>query len=284
MLRSGFFNSKNHDKKYYSSDISRLFNALITDGIFQNIGQRFNVRPGTGMQVVVSTGMSYINSTWTFNDTDYVVNIDEVPYVSGFKRIDGVFIRSFDVNSINYRDNELYYMKGTETSSTPSIPVPTAEEGEVFTPICYITVSNGDEEITASAIRNVVGTSESPFITGILETADISSLFSQWEAQWNDWVNSETSDFATWMTNKRTDFDEWFDRLKITLSGDVAGNLQMQIDDNSNGIREVTSNVNELGYQLSQKFLFNGQPISNIDFRLDGDVLNISITEVNNGN
>ena len=87
MIRSGFFNSNNHDKQYYTSDISKLLNALVNDGIFENIGGHFSARPGTGMQVVISPGMSYINSTWTLNDSDHIVDIDVAPYVSGFSRI-----------------------------------------------------------------------------------------------------------------------------------------------------------------------------------------------------
>ena len=100
MLSSGFFNSNNHDKKYYASDLSRLFNALITDGIFENVGNRFVARAGEGMTVIIQSGMAYFNSTWTVNDADYVVDINPAPYVTGFKRIDGIFLRSFPETAI----------------------------------------------------------------------------------------------------------------------------------------------------------------------------------------
>ena len=86
MLRSGFFSSKNHDRLYYNSDISRLFNSLIIDGVFQNVGNKFIARPGTGMEVIIPSGLAYFNSTWIFNDTDYVVSINAAPIVAGPKK------------------------------------------------------------------------------------------------------------------------------------------------------------------------------------------------------
>lgn len=241
MIRSGFFNATNHDKQYYASDISRLFNALVNDGIFENIGNHFSPRPGAGMQVIIGAGMSYINSTWTLNDSDHVVNIDEAPYVSGYKRIDGIFIRSYNVNNVTTKDNDIYYMKGTETSDTPTAPVPEQTEDEVYTPLCYVTVTNGDTEITAASIRNVIGLSDSPYITGILQTVDISELFNQWSAQWNAWIGMQTRNFNTWNEGMLNDFVEWFNQIKGILSEDAAGNLQNEIDDINTTIASIRS-------------------------------------------
>lgn len=231
-FRSGFFNSKNHDKQYYASDISKLFNSLINPGVFGNVGNKFIARPGEGMQVIVPSGMAWFNSTWTLNDSDVVINIDEAPYVANYSRIDGIFLQIFPVDDSGTRDNGAYYMKGTETSATPSKPVPTATDGELYIPICYITVANGTTSITAAMIENCVGVTETtPFITGILETVDATELLTQWEAQWNDWLNSEKTDFEAWTTDRRTSFDEWFETIKGILDEDVAGHLQNEIDE-----------------------------------------------------
>lgn len=241
MLSSGFFNSSNHDKKYYASDLSRLFNALITDGIFENVGNRFVARAGEGMTVIIQSGMAYFNSTWTVNDADYVVDINPAPYVTGFKRIDGIFLRSFPENAIAHRDNEIYYLEGHEVSENPEKPIPEAVEGEVFTPLCYVTVNNGDNEIPQSNIENYIGKTKAPFVTGIVETVDISDLLRQWQSQWDSWLNSKNrnyegwfsgkeTEFTEWLSEKKAAFTEWFDNLKVVLDGDVAGHLQNEID------------------------------------------------------
>ena len=204
MIRSGFFNSKNHDRLYYNSDMSRLFNSLINDGVFQNIGNKFIAKTGTGMQVIIQSGMAYFNSTWIFNDTDYIQAIDAAPIVAGFSRIDGIFLKMGPVDDQNERLNSIYYMAGTPASQDVQRPVPTPTDGEVYIPICYVTVDTDVTEITAAKITNAIGTADCPFVTGILETVEISELLTQWGAQWNEWL-------AAKQANADLEWDEWFE-------------------------------------------------------------------------
>ncbi len=228
MFRSGFFNAKNHDKQYYSSDVSKLFNSLINPGVFENVGNKFIVRPGTGMQVIVPSGMAWFNSTWTVNDSDEVIILDEAPYVANYNRIDAIFLRVYPENDTTVRDNTAYYVKGTETSGAPTKPVPTPTDDELYIPLCYITVNHGTTAITVAMIENCVGTNVCPFITGILETAHISDLLVQWQAQWNEWLTSEQNNFET-----------WFESIRGQLDEDAAGHLQNEIND----INDVLSNL-----------------------------------------
>lgn len=264
MLSSGFFNSNNHDKKYYASDLSRLFNALITDGIFENVGNRFVARAGEGMTVVIQSGMAYFNSTWTINDADYVVNINPAPYVNGFKRIDGIFLRSFPETAVVHRDNEIYYLKGREVSENPEKPTPVAVEGEVFTPLCYVTVNNGDNKISQSNIENNIGKTKTPFVTGIVETVDISDLLSQWQSQWDSWLNSKNRNYEEWLSGKKTAFTDWFNNLKVVLDGDVAGHLQNEIDAlQPVRKRTLTNLLDPSMYIITSKITQNGITITN---------------------
>lgn len=241
MLRSGFFNSKNHDKLYYNSDISRLFNSLIIDGVFQNVGNKFIARPGTGMEVIIPSGLAYFNSTWIFNDTDYVVSINTAPIVAGFSRVDGIFLKMLAEDDLGERDNTIYYMAGIPASSNPQRPVPTVLNNEKYIPICYVTVSVNDTSISAAKITNMVGTSSCPFVSGILNTIDADELFTQWAAQFNEWMTDNDTayqtwkqthegDFDTWSEDRKDAFDAWFANIQYILDGDVAGHLQNEID------------------------------------------------------
>ncbi len=254
MLRSGFFNSKNHDKLYYNSDISRIFNSLIIDGIFQNIGGKFIARPGSGMQVIIPSGMAYFNSTWLFNDTDYIVNLNAAPIQTGFSRIDGVFLKMGPEDDItDERENTIYYMAGTPASQNQQRPVPTVDHGEQYIPICYILVGANVTEITAANITNMVGTNSAPFLSGILTTISAGELLAQWEAQFNDWMASNNSDLQEWETQKKNDFDEWFANIVYILDGDVAGHLQNEIDALSD---DITAINNKLKSDNNQNFQF----------------------------
>ena len=242
MFSSGFFNSINHDRLYYPSDISRLFNSLLNDGVFENVGDKLIARAGTGMQVIIGSGMAWFNSSWSVNDSDYVVNIDEAPYISGYSRIDGIFLQCYPVDDTVIRENSIYYMAGTQSSGTPSKPVPTSENDEVYIPLCYVTVAYGDTSITGSMIENCVGaTTTTPFINGILETVNASTILGQWQSQFTEWMADEQNDFTEWMADEQNDFNEWmadeqndfnewFANIQYVLDGDAAGHLQTEID------------------------------------------------------
>jgi hypothetical protein len=238
MIRSGFFNSRNHDKLYYNSDISRLFNSLINDGVFQNIGNKFIAKPGTGMQVIIPSGMAYFNSTWIFNDTDYIQPINAAPIVADFSRIDGIFLKMGPADDQGERENTIYYMAGTPASQNVQKPIPTVENDEVYVPICYVTVETDVQSITAAKIENCVGTDVCPFVSGILKTISAEELLTQWEAQWNEWLilkqtnaNAEwDSWFNTATTNDGAAWQLWFDSVKEDLATVEVGELKNKVD------------------------------------------------------
>ncbi len=238
MVRSGFYNSKNHDRLYYNSDVSKLFNSLIKDGIFANVGDKFVVRAGTGMQVIIPSGLAWFNSTWIANDANYIQAIDAAPIVAGFTRIDGIFLRMGPADDQSYRENAIYYMAGTPGSQDVQRPVPTVENGEVYVPLCYILVEAEVDSITAAKITNMVGTEDAPFITGILETADITDLLTQWSAQWNEWFAAKQNDatlewdewFETNTTNDGAAWQLWFDSVKADLATVEVGELKNKVD------------------------------------------------------
>ena len=238
MIRSGFYNSKSHDRLYYNSDMSRLFNALIIDCVFQNVGDKFIARAGTGMQVIIPSGLAYFNSTWIFNDTDYIQPIDAAPIVAGFTRIDGIFLKMGPEDDQATRENTIYYMAGTPASQGAVKPVPTSENGEKYIPLCYVTVATDITAITASMIQNTVGTDVCPFVSGILKTISAGELLAQWEAQWNEWLaaKKENSDlewdtwFQTATANDGIMWDNWFQSVKDDLATVEVGDLKNKVD------------------------------------------------------
>ena len=43
-VTSGFFDSINGDRKYNAEQMSSIFDGIVTDGVFQNIGEAFRVQ------------------------------------------------------------------------------------------------------------------------------------------------------------------------------------------------------------------------------------------------
>lgn len=203
-VRYGFYNSINHDRKYDALDMGSIFDGLIEDGVFATIGSFLSVSPGTGMQVIVGSGKAWFDHTWTSNDAPLPLDI-ESPDIT-LDRYDAVILETDGTEQV--RANSIKVLKG-EASSNPQHPQMTNTDLVHQHPLAYIQVLHGSTSIDATQIEIVVGTSECPFVTGPLETVSIESLFARWEQE----------------------FDDWFERIKSSLEGDVALNLQKQIDE-----------------------------------------------------
>ena len=199
----GFYDSLNHDRLYNAQQMSAIFDGIINDGVFMSVGNQFHTVAGTGMQVIVKSGRAWFDSTWTLNDAEYPLSIDAADVL--LTRIDAVVL---EVNSeIATRANTIKVVKGTP-ASTPAKPTLTNTATIHQHALAYVTVAKNTTAITNSMIEIVVGKTETPYVTAILQTTDITDLFKKWES----------------------DFQIWFETVRSTLDGDVALNLQNQID------------------------------------------------------
>ena len=68
-IKYGYFNSVNGDRKYNAEDMTMYFKGLVSDGIFQTIGDMFVVTAGDGLTVTVGTGRALVNTHWIENTT-----------------------------------------------------------------------------------------------------------------------------------------------------------------------------------------------------------------------
>lgn len=199
----GFFNSQNGDRKYNAEQMASIFDGLIKDGVYDTVGDIFAVTPGTGMQVLVGSGRAWFDHTWNNNDAQYPLAITAADV--SLPRYDAVVLETNHSDTV--RTNRLRVLTGTPASN-PVKPTMTSTANVKQHPLAYIKVTAGAKSITQSMIQVVVGTSECPFVTGIIDTAQIDALFQQWNGE----------------------FNEWFDNLKAQLSDNVVANLQGQID------------------------------------------------------
>ena len=70
-LTGGFFNSKDHDRRYNAESISRLFDGIIEDGVYETYGDKFIVRQASGMDVTIGSGRAWFDHCWIHNDANY---------------------------------------------------------------------------------------------------------------------------------------------------------------------------------------------------------------------
>lgn len=210
---SGFFNSVDHDRLYDATDISRLFDGLIRDGIFASIGDCLVVKQSNQMNVTVGTGRAWFNHTWSYNDALYPVTIP--PSEILMDRIDAVVLEINSVESV--RANSIKLIKGTP-SSTPTKPALTNTKEVHQYPLAYVTVGKEVTSIRQADIENCVGTSACPFVTGILEVISIEQLIPQWKDILNRFVEENTANFNTWMNGEKQDYQAWLTAAKKEIT------------------------------------------------------------------
>ena len=210
---SGFFNSVDHDRLYDATDISRLFDGLIRDGIFASIGDCLVVKQSNQMNVTVGTGRAWFNHTWSYNDALYPVTIP--PSEILMDRIDAVVLEINSVESV--RANSIKLIKGTP-SSTPTKPALTNTKEVHQYPLAYVTVGKEVTSIRQADIENCVGTSVCPFVTGILEVISIEQLIPQWKDILNRFIEENTANFNTWMNGEKQDYQAWLTAAKKEIT------------------------------------------------------------------
>lgn len=253
-VSSGFFNSLNGDRKYNAAQMSAIFDGLIIDGVFASIGTAFAVKAAGGLTVNIGVGKAWFDHTWTVNDSILPMTAPEAEVL--LDRIDAVVLEVNGMESV--RENTIKFVKGNP-SSAPSRPTLTNEGNVHQYPLCYIYRKYGTAVINQADITPMVGTESTPFVTGILQTISLDELLGKWQDELDrftdarsqevdNWIAQEESDFTTWFNNMKADLQQeqsvldqwiaseqadflaWYNQMKDQLSGDVAGNLQLEID------------------------------------------------------
>lgn len=253
-VSSGFFNSLNGDRKYNAAQMSAIFDGLIIDGVFASIGTAFAVKAAGDLTVNVGIGKAWFDHTWTVNDSILPMTAPEAEVL--LDRIDAVVLEVNGMESV--RNNTIKFVKGNP-SSAPSRPTLTNEGNVHQYPLCYIYRKYGTAVINQADITPMVGTESTPFVTGILQTISLDELLGKWQDELDrftdarskevdDWIAQEESDFTAWfnkmkadlqqeqtvldqwIASEQADFLAWYNQMKDQLSGDVAGNLQLEIN------------------------------------------------------
>lgn len=206
MLTYGFYNSRNHDRRYDALQISSMFDGIIHDGVYMGIGNKLMVTQGTNMMVLVGTGRAWFDHTWTLNDAPLPITIPQSEVI--LNRIDAVVLEVNHETSV--RANSIKVVKGTP-SSNPARPTLTNTVNVHQHPLAYVYVGAGVTSIRTANITNMVGTSACPFVTGVIQSMNIDALVAQWGDQWKAFYEKETADMtktnAFWKQQWRT----WFE-------------------------------------------------------------------------
>lgn len=212
MANYGFYPSVNGDRKYSADDFSRIFDGLITDGVYAGYGGNFNVSANRdSFSVTVDSGRAWLDHTWTCFDEVQTFNIPAASV--SYPRIDSVAIQ---VNK-NTRVNSIVYLTGTARSvpTAPTMANGTGANAGIYQHrLANIYVSANAHNSDGVVVSISVGPGgDTPFVTVIVD------------------VNTPMSEL---MTQYTAQFIDWFSHLQNELDADQETHLQRQIDELAN--------------------------------------------------
>lgn len=202
-IRSGFFNSKNGDRKYNARDISKYFDKLITSGVFPNPSDQLQVVASKGMTLNVLPGRGFVDCQWIDNDANYAITIEKSDIV--LNRIDAVVMKC-DLNE-SVRDVHIEVKKGVPATNPVA---PSMTRNEYVKEYCLATVyvaKLADTIVQSNITDTRANTNVCGWVTGLIKQVDTSTLFAQWQDAYERFYDE---------SNKV--FDEWFKHLKETVS------------------------------------------------------------------
>lgn len=280
----GFFNSLNGDRKYNTEEISRIFDGIIRDGIFATIGTSFIVKADSENRVTVGIGRAWFDHTWTYNDSILPIILEDSDMLQN--RIDAVVLEINHTNDV--RENSIKVIKG-EAEETPKRPNMIKSEKINQYPLAYIFRGADTTNINQEDITNMVGSEETPFVTGILDVISLDELLGQWQNELDLFVDRNQEDFTTWYNgmkstleaieqeftlwsdNQKTNFNEWTEEQKIAYTNWITNKENEMNQWTEKEKAKFIDWFNSIQEQLSDNIITNFQSqINNINDKVNG--------------
>lgn len=208
--KSGFFDAQdlgegNFDRVYNSADLAHYFSLFVGNGVFLNPTTSLQVssQPTPNMSIKVALGSGWINGYFITVTTAETLTIPTAH--ASLPRIDSILMRL----DLGTRQIKLVVSPGTAASSPqPNSLIRTGNYYDLE--LAQVTVPAGATSITQSLIKDMrYNVNRCGLVKGLIDQIDATAFFDQYQDQ----------------------FNTWFEDLKQKLSGDVAANLQLQIDE-----------------------------------------------------
>ncbi|NFK78253.1 phage tail protein [Clostridium botulinum] len=235
------------DRAYLAEDFAGYFAKFIGTGVYPN--------PATGLQVVavdnnmqirIKKGDAYILGRDFENTDDYIIQLDVADGV--LSRIDRVVLR------LDYLDRKIKpILKKGNYASSPVAKSLQRDADAYEIALADVYVKNGVISIMQSNITDLrLNKGLCGIVHGVIQQADTTEIFRQFQAWFNEQKNIHEGDFEKWVnefkiaTGKK--FTDWVDDLKNSLdpSEDIAAKLQMQISENKLRLADITKQIDNI--------------------------------------
>lgn len=204
-IKSGYFNSVSGDRKYNAEDMTMYFKGLVSDGVYQTVGNMLAVTPGDGLTVNLDTGRALVNMHWMENDS--MVNID---------------LGSASVSAEQYK---LIVLRCDLSENVRSVAVTVKDSAsgavvlkndENIKELCLarVRIRKNASTISQSDVRDYRGSTYCPWITGLIQQVDVSKLNKEFYAYYDE----QTKALDAWLDQQKKDFESWLSTLQSELT------------------------------------------------------------------
>ena len=273
---SGFFNSKvlddgSYDRVYLAENFADYFASFVGNGVFANKLNALQVIVDSAMNVKVRAGQAWINGYWYENDSDLSLTLPTAP-TTGY-RTDSIVVRY----GVTDRSIKCYVKEGTLNTANPA---PTRDSEYYELVLAYVKVNAGTVTISQSMITDKRGdNSVCGYVTGLIDQIDTTDFYTQlngWLEEYMNKTENQYDSFSSYLSQKKNtadsdlsvfegdlntlktsatnDVNALIEEIRGLLDGDVATNLQNQIDDKLNKpIEETTTNENDFYASIGSK-------------------------------
>lgn len=275
----GFFNAiqqedGTYDRMYNADQMSEQFEGLISNGVYESVGDAMIVEASSGMQVQVKSGRMMIDSKWVKNDAAELLTINAAHVT--LNRYTAVVVR-LDLQARTIAITT----KDGDNATTPVKP--SLEDSQTVKEMClaYVYVGRGVTEITQADIEDTrADTNVCGWVTGIVQQVNTAELFLQWQTAYE----RQMAQMQDWQERKQTQFDDWITTLtdKLEVNTYIKEYQNTETVTTSGTEVSVTVNVGIPDYDPESDILFvnmNGIVlVKGTDYEVEGTGARAGIT------
>lgn len=249
-IESYFFNAIEnegvYDRIYNAEDVTSYLDQIVGNGVFPNPSTQLQVRAGTGMNVIVGAGSGWINGHKLVNTADLTLTVAQSDAL--LDRADAVIFY------VDLDQREMGIEIKTGTLASTAVPIPTMVRTNSRYEMCLalISVPRQATNIAAAQITDTRGNSNlCGYVQGLIQQVDTSTLWTQQQAQ----------------------FDEWFDGVQSQFE---AGKLFKKLEGIYTTVQENEASFNVLTYVPSYSFAYDILEIYINGFHLNSNEYTLS--------
>lgn len=220
-----------YDRVYNSDQISEMFEGLLSDGVFESVGDALIVKEKSGLTVEIGTGRAWIGDRWMKNDAKLDITLAAAHLT--LNRWSAIVIKADYSNRVITIEEKA----GTPATS-PTKPTMTYNDSIKEKCLAYVYVGKGVTSITQTNITDCrADTSICGWVTGVIKQVDTSQLFLQYQTAYEQ----QLANMQAWQAEQELAFSTWFSALTD----------QLQVNTYIQKYHKVVETTNEQGvFQL----------------------------------